>query len=45
MITALARLVVTARGVELAARFDAHTFAGVDLAVLSAWVAQVSPGP
>lgn len=45
VVTALARLVVAVRGAELEARFDEHTFAGVELAVLSAWVARVSPGP
>ncbi|MBL8621440.1 MAG: hypothetical protein JNK64_09060 [Myxococcales bacterium] len=45
MVTALARLRVTVRGAELEARFDEHTFDGVDLAVLSAWTAQLSPGP
>lgn len=42
MVAALARLVVTTRGAELEARFDEHTFDGVDLAVLTAWTARMA---
>ncbi|MBK7073092.1 MAG: hypothetical protein IPH44_12390 [Myxococcales bacterium] len=46
VVAALARLVVTTRGAELEARFDERTFAGVDLAVMTAWAARLgAPSP
>lgn len=44
VVAALQRLVITVRGAELEARFDERTFAGVDLAVLSAWMDRMAAG-